>query len=496
MGGICLRIHGTLLLLLLLLRPSISWQPFLAAVGSQRLSTWHTACSSKMDDALDDTNLHEDDSSPSTTSSSPSFDQHEETSNGLLPSRRAFCTWVGVSASSALLMSGMPDVATAAADPTALRTAVRPLAYRVDSTMPPTLLPLKTASAQKSILQNLGRGSGTDKQAIVVDTINLNNMLNKAVFGTVEWVSSTAGALTQGRVSGPGLPSFVCLGVPSSTTAIDIELAVQLLHTMVQVRPSSPTSLGLSWCPTSTQSALDQYIQQSSSSSDDTTTALQQALVQAGVSEATIQLYLPLLRFAKEQSLDVLALAPEPNDIAIVRAQGLQYLEPERRSQYVVDPQGFIASSQDPAFQLYADRSLFKDFVPLSDTDSGANYFAERILVHEAAATAMARYAVTRPTALVVSIAPISDVRFLGGINGRIPRIYQALSSSTTSMTSDRVTTILLNPTARETLSKSRFLRLEIGTGPDTLAYQTKVADYVWFSSTPPVNLIPRLMDG
>ena len=119
-------------------------------------------------------------------------------------------------------------------------------------------------------------------------------------------------------------------------------------------------------------------------------------------------------------------------------------------------------------------------------------------MVHEAAATAAAKYAVDRPESLVVIVAPIPDLRYLQGINGRIPRVAAALSGglSTNKITDDAVTTILLNPTAEETLSKSRYLRLEIGTGPETLEYQSKVADYFWFSSSPKVNMIPRLMNG
>jgi hypothetical protein len=55
---------------------------------------------------------------------------------------------------------------------------------------------------------------------------------------------------------------------------------------------------------------------------------------------------------------------------------------------------------------------------------------------------------------------------------------------------------VLLNPTAAETLSESNYLRLEIGTSPDTLEYQTKVADYLWFSSSPKVNMVHRMMNG
>lgn len=49
---------------------------------------------------------------------------------------------------------------------------------------------------------------------------------------------------------------------------------------------------------------------------------------------------------------------------------------------------------------------------------------------------------------------------------------------------------------SQSTLSLSRYLRLEIGTAPENWAVQTKVADYLWFSSVPKVNMLPRLMRG
>ena len=57
------------------------------------------------------------------------------------------------------------------------------------------------------------------------------------------------------------------------------------------------------------------------------------------------------------------------------------------------------------------------------------------------------------------------------------------------------VTSILLNPRAWETLSESQFLQLEISTAPNNWTYQTKVADYLWFSSMPKVNMLPRMMN-
>ena len=137
-----------------------------------------------------------------------------------------------------------------------------------------------------------------------------------------------------------------------------------------------------------------------------------------------------------------------------------------------------------------------KDFEPTNNNDQIGNYFSERILVHETAATAAAKYASDKPDSFVALVAPTPDVRFLQGINGRIPRICQFLNPSGNLVTANAVTTILLNPTASETLSKSRYLRLEVGTGPETIDYQSKVSDYLWFSSSPKVNMIPRLMNA
>lgn len=116
--------------------------------------------------------------------------------------------------------------------------------------------------------------------------------------------------------------------------------------------------------------------------------------------------------------------------------------------------------------------------------------------MHETGATAVAKYAAARPESLVIFVAPIEDVRFMGGYNGRLERISRFLNKEENKVIDDCITTILLNPSAKETLSLSRYLRLEIGTAPTNIDYQTKVSDYLWFSKMPKVNLIPRLMNG
>jgi hypothetical protein len=420
-------------------------------------------------------------------------------------SRRDACR-LAVGSASAFVSAGLIQVEQAGAAATSTNNvesdsgyvpAVRPTAYRVDSTQPPTLIPLSDARKEIKVLTELGKGSGTDKQEIILDTVNLNNMLNKAVFGSLNTISSIAGNKKDESKIGPGYASFVCMGVPADTTSKDIDLTLSLLSSMVQARSSNniakDTALGLAFYPISVQSALDEY----SKTGDDV--PLKTAAKESGVADEVMDLYMPLLRYARDKSLQLLALSPEYRDIEAARTKGLQSVNPDRRQIYVADSQGFISLTQTPKYKLYTDRSLLKDFKPSTPDEIASGFFAERILVHEAGATVAARYAVERPESFVAIVAPMPDVRFLLGMNGRIPRICAALNNEKgvlNKVTDNAVTTILLNPTAKETLSQSRYLRLEIGTGPETLDYQTKVADYLWFSSSPKVNMIPRLMNG
>ena len=70
--------------------------------------------------------------------------------------------------------------------------------------------------------------------------------------------------------------------------------------------------------------------------------------------------------------------------------------------------------------------------------------------------------------------------RFVGGINGRVPRVCHFLNKESL-VDADTVQTILLVPSAMETLSESKWLRLEIGIAPNNnWTYQTKVVDYLF----------------
>ncbi|KAL3768513.1 hypothetical protein ACHAW5_006709 [Stephanodiscus triporus] len=409
--------------------------------------------------------------------------------------------------------------------------ARRCTAYLVDSTIPPSLIPYR-ASREAAILKGLGMGKGTPKGPVVEDDVNLNNFMNRAVFGSLDAAKRVVGMTTgddgstSSSRSGANYQSFVFLGANfddthtaspervAGETNADATLAVGLLADICRPRErSGNTAIGLAFAPRSAQDALDYYLL--SKGEEDATTTMSsldeydverkvvETLIALGADGVLAERHLPILRFAKRRGCALLALAPEPSDLRVVRGGGLQSLDPTRRGTYVADAPGFIALTQEPKFKLYTDKSLLKDFVASSSPTAKdeastkaeqGNFFAERILVHEACATAIARWATSRPDSLVVTIAPVADVRFLGGINGRVPRVCKYLNPE--SLVDDEaVTTILLNPSAEETLSESKWLRLEIGTAPNNWTYQSKIADYLWFSSMPKVNMLPRMMN-
>lgn len=382
--------------------------------------------------------------------------------------------------------------------------AKRETAYLVDSTIPPTLVPFR-ASREAAILKQIGAGEGTAKTPFIEEKINLNNMMNKGVFGTIELVKDIANAASKTNDSSDDNfandkkkraydASFVFLGVDyNDETGQDAELAVGLMTDILKPRRGLSSAIALEFVPVSMQEALDSYIL---STDDNAEQTLIEALVtQESIPRSLMLNQMPVLRFAKAKQLKLIACSPITNDIKTVRKEGLQNVNPERRAEYLVDPQGFIAWTQDPKNTLYTERSLLKGWEAIDEKDGPSDYFAERILVHETVATSIAKYAMKKPKSLIITLAAVEDVRYFGGMNGRLPRICQAIRPET-NIDEEAVTTILLNPSAKETLSLSKFLRLEIGTAPKNLQYQTKVADYLWFSSMPKVNMLPRLMNG
>lgn len=379
--------------------------------------------------------------------------------------------------------------------------------YLIDQTIPPSLIPYRP-QREAAILKKIGEGGGTNKKPFIADEINLNNFMNKVVFGTADAITGAANdvggalGLNSGgadvatvRRQGKNWASFVFLGANfddadgDGDDTDDATLALRLLSDICRPRErEGNTAIALASIPMTAQEALDAYLVDGSNEAD---TLLLEALGKSGADSTLSASQLPILQYAKSKRYPLLALGVPPVDLETVVKGGLQSLDADKRQNYVADAQGFIALTQDPKYKMYADRSLLKD---AGSVDPG-NFFAQKILEHEAAATVMAKYATKRPDSIVVAVAPMADVRFMGGINGRVPRVCGFLTGGESKVDEEAVTTILLNPSARETLSQSKFIRLEIGTSPAFWALQTKVADYLWFSKQPKVNMLPRMMN-
>jgi len=360
--------------------------------------------------------------------------------------------------------------------PSLAEPSKRLTAYLIDSTIPPTLYPLK-AKREAAVLKGLGSGSGTPKIPYTDNRLTTNNVLNKALKGVI-------------KLSEPEeiIQSFVFLGVNYEESE-DGKLAEALIEDIIKARAMKDTGIGLAFAPLSAQPFLEEYLKKGDEDS------LLESVEKVGISKETMLYYIPVLRLARKKGLSLIALLPEVEDRKMVRKEGLQSLDIEKRADYVIDAEGFINLTQDPKFRLYTDKSMMIDFKPVNKKDTPGDFFAERILVDEAIATSVAKWAISRPPdALVIIIQDIKNVRYMGGANGRIPRIYKSFLPDS-KVSEESVTSILINPSAKETLSQSRFLRLEIGTSPQNIQYQTKIADYLWFSTIPKVNLIPRMMN-
>ncbi|CAM9967141.1 unnamed protein product, partial [Phaeothamnion confervicola] len=213
---------------------------------------------------------------------------------------------------------------------------------------------------------------------------------------------------------------------------------------------------------------------------------------------------LPVLRLARQRGLPLLALGTDSEALFKVRREGLEGLTAEERNQYVVDFRGFIQFVKDPGFKLYAEKLIFPAYDQQLERTAAAaagnaaggrapfrpskqNFFAARILGDEAMASRAATYAADRPAGTLVILQGSDRVCYEFGSAARAERIARSFGGALA------VQTVLLNPTAQESLSLTPALRLALAYGEDLYATRP-LADYLWFSESPPVRLVPRMM--
>lgn len=163
---------------------------------------------------------------------------------------------------------------------------------------------------------------------------------------------------------------------------------------------------------------------------------------------------------------------------------------------------GFLQSVLAEGFKRYSDSVITSRFEEVSSDrrfTSVENYFSYRILQQEYIATLVARRFADASKEqgrsskeLVILLAPESDIKFGLGVEERVKRsLNRVRADSPPSSSSSRVYSVLLNPSATDSLSDTAQLRLVLAYGP-LLRYQRPLADFLWFSEYPPVRLLTR----
>lgn len=162
---------------------------------------------------------------------------------------------------------------------------------------------------------------------------------------------------------------------------------------------------------------------------------------------------------------------------------------------------GFLQSVLAEGFKRYSDSVITSRFEQESSSSrrftSVENYFSYRILQQEYTATLVARRFADADAAnkelMVVLLAPESDIKFGLGVEERVKRsVNRVRATAPSSNNNAKVYSVLLNPSAVDSLSDTAQLRLVLAYGPTLLRYQRPLADFLWYSEYPPVRLLTR----
>ena len=177
--------------------------------------------------------------------------------------------------------------------------------------------------------------------------------------------------------------------------------------------------------------------------------------------------------------------------------QGLEGLPDEVRERYVPDPAAFVAAVKNEGFPRYAeqvivfDRSMTKIDASSKETAevSRSRLIAKNMLVDEAIANILARER-QQSGNVVISILDSKKVKFGYGVEERLKRRFTDTPAAAPN-TAAEVYSVLLNPTAADSLSDTFQLRLSLAYGSE-LPFQKPLADYLWFSDSPPSKILTR----
>lgn len=363
----------------------------------------------------------------------------------------------------------------------------RPFAYSVEYTSPPSLIPRSTRGEESLIkrLANsdiiiLGGHTGNTIEAITDAALELNLLTRIRNYATGSSIISTKNpsrGSSNSRVLAIGLPLPAIQSVKDAlNTYIRTVSEVELNTADAMLQESIRSLLG-----TDNNNAFD------------------------------ISTNLPILHFAREKGIELVPLDIEPGSLNTVFGSGLAGLPDETRLSLVPDLEGFVQSVAGDGFKRYTDNVLANGYEKTqavqatskaSPTLSVENYISGRILRDEVMAVQAAKWISeqSRPSVLV-ALLDEGQTKFGFGVQERLTRNLARLratattsetsSSKSTSSDTGEILSVLLNPTAADTLSMTTQLRLCLAYG-QFLKAQRPLANFLWFSNYPPLKLLAR----
>jgi hypothetical protein len=220
----------------------------------------------------------------------------------------------------------------------------------------------------------------------------------------------------------------------------------------------------------------------------------------------------------KKRGVRVVSVGVGAETVARVEKKGFEGLTDDDRAKYMPDPTDFVQSVANKGFKRYADASIVDDYnrdaqrlgKKAADMPSSEKYFAKEILQNEGIAAQLAKNVAGRPNDLTVLVTDDSRVRFGYGVKERTLKLLQVLEAGgggegapappsgggsaaaiTATGNPDRVLSVMIDPTAADSLSATAQLRLSLAYG-QYLGDQRPLADFVWFSEAPPLKIIAR----
>ena len=367
----------------------------------------------------------------------------------------------------------------------------RPLAYSVELTDPPSMLPRTTA----------GEASAVSKLASM-----------KVVLLGCHLYTPTTLSLYSKNATAP------------TAQYSDVALVVSLVRRMAKSNPNLVIGVDNVAATTKSAEILKRFLEEGRGGGEEIEATLASLSsegllvnsLQAAASNtaaappraADTDMLRALLPVARELGLAVRPLALPPAVQKTLLTEGLDGIQ-GGMGELLPDPEGFVASVQGEGFSRYTNSVVKQDYsaviaaaggskVPVS----GEKYFSNRILLDETLASRVVgsvRGGQQGSGPLLV-VTDLSRVRFGYGLVERIKRLLLLPTTTTSSETTALVTAVpdsadvvslLLNPTAEDSLSLSNQLRLSLGYGV-FLPASRPLADYVWFTSSPPSRVITK----